>query len=481
MDLEEKIIKLKIDLLEPSKYLSRKSFDERSINELATTIKEYGIINPLIVRKINDTKYEIISGERRYQAAKKIGLTELPVIIKNIDPKRLKEISLIENITKENINPIEEAEAYDEIIKSRNIEKNELEKLIGKSTSLIENKIKLLSLPIEIKNALKDKKISEKHAKLLMNLEDENLQINLLNRIIKEKLSIKELENIIKEETLTKEDIEKTIEEIMKTLKVDEPNEQKEEKESEKDMNNGNFFPNYNNQVNNSGTSLNTMNMQSMNLNQMPSTYPSNNNQFVGYASAQPNMADNNINQLNNGYQQNINNNQNYQPNNGMQDQPIFTNIGNVLNQQPNNNQNLYNMNVPNFEQNQQFQPNQPINSFQQTPDFPLFDSGIDLQNTSQVEKQPSEYPEIEQVNIIPDFLNQQPSESLDNNSQNIMPALEETAAQINIPVLEETPTSTELPVPEDKLTKITNLLNELNVSYKTYKNDTGNCIIIEI
>ena len=232
----ENIVLLNINLLVPNSNQPRKNFNEESIKELAISIKEYGILNPILVRK-KENLYEIIAGERRYRAAKSIGLSEVPVIVKDVDENKLSEIALIENLQRENLTPIEEAKTYENILKNTNTTEQQLSELIGKSQPFISNKLRLLKLPEEIQIAINNKKISEKHARSLLTIDNKTKQIELLNKIVNEKLSVKELDNL--------------------------KNNQKEEKESD-NMNNGNFFPNNNILDQNNNMSLNQMNMQTM-------------------------------------------------------------------------------------------------------------------------------------------------------------------------------------------------------------------------
>ena len=267
MQSDEHITNLNIDLIVPNANQPRKTFNEDSLNELSLSIKEYGILNPILVRK-KDNLYEIIAGERRYRAAKKIGLKEVPVIIKTINDNKVTEIALIENLQRENISPIEEAKSLQEILKLSNITEKELSNMIGKSQPFISNKLRLLTLPVSIQDALINKKISERHARSLMTIKDEKKQEELLNKIVQEKLTVKDLDNIINEKTKTEEELASSINNNIESLKVsDEPQpKEKEEKESDT-MNNGNFFPNMNNQDSNANMSLNSINMQTMNNN----------------------------------------------------------------------------------------------------------------------------------------------------------------------------------------------------------------------
>ena len=193
---EENVVKLNIDLLEPSPYQPRKQFNENSLKELALSIREYGILNPILVRQNND-KYEIIAGERRYRAAKLLNLKEVPVIVKDISDELMTEIALTENLQRENITPIEEAMTYQAILKKTNKTEKELSEMIGKSQPFIANKIRLLNLPQNVQDALINKKISERHARSLLSVKEEEKQTELLEKIIREKLTVKELDLLI--------------------------------------------------------------------------------------------------------------------------------------------------------------------------------------------------------------------------------------------------------------------------------------------
>ena len=242
MNNSENIIKIRIDELIPNKYQPRKYFDENSLTELANSIKNYGILNPILVRK-NGEKYEIIAGERRYRAAKLIGLEEVPVIVKNTTEQQTAEMALIENLERQDLTAIEAAKSYEEIIKLGGHTQSELAEKLGISQSALANKMRLLTLPNEVQEAVIKKQISERHARCLLTLEDHQKQLDILKRIIDEKLTVKETEEIIEIENITDADVAQAINDIMKSLNI------KEEKESE-NMNNGNFFPNYDNNMN---------------------------------------------------------------------------------------------------------------------------------------------------------------------------------------------------------------------------------------
>jgi len=259
LQTDTSVINLNTSLIVPNKYQPRKVFDENALTSLAESVKNYGIINPILVRK-KDDKYEIIAGERRFRAAKLVGLKEVPVIVKDANEQQMAELALIENIQRQGLTPIEEAKSYEEILRIGNQTQASLAEKLGKSQSAIANKIRLLSLPEEIQEALANKQISERHARSLVTVQDKDKQLELLNKIITEKLTVKETDRIINEKEITEHEIKQAISDIMKSLNIEE----KDEKEDD-NMNNGNFFPSFDNNAANNNASLNMMNMQSMN------------------------------------------------------------------------------------------------------------------------------------------------------------------------------------------------------------------------
>ena len=207
------IVEIKISEIRSNPYQPRKIFDEEALNELASSIKEHGIVQPIIVKK-SIKGYELVAGERRTKAAKIAGLETVPAIVKDFDDEQMMEIALIENIQRENLNPIEEAMAYDSILRSSNITQDELAKKFGKSRSYITNSLGLLRLPDDTKKYVEDNKLSMSHARALSKLED-NDQINrLANKIINENLNVRAIENItrdIHDQEIKKEKAENTL------------------------------------------------------------------------------------------------------------------------------------------------------------------------------------------------------------------------------------------------------------------------------
>jgi ParB family chromosome partitioning protein len=193
---KDEVVELYLDDIIPNRFQPREVFDEKALKELAVSIKEHGVIQPIIVRSVNG-KYEIIAGERRYKASALAGLTKIPAIIRNLDDKEASKVALLENLQRKDLNPIEEARTYQKIIELDQMTQDDLAKTMGKSQSAIANKIRLLSLPTEIQDALLKDEISERHARTLLSIDDNNAQKELLNRIIKEKITVRELEKII--------------------------------------------------------------------------------------------------------------------------------------------------------------------------------------------------------------------------------------------------------------------------------------------
>ncbi|MCX7910815.1 MAG: ParB/RepB/Spo0J family partition protein [Endomicrobia bacterium] len=194
----EGIIFIEIDKLQPPKWQPRRNFKDETLKQLAESIKQSGIIEPIIVSPIEENKYEIICGERRWRAAKIANIKEIPAIVKNLDEKQRKIISLIENIQREDLNPIEEAYAYKSLIEEYNLTQEELSRILSKDRSVIANTLRILNLPQEVINYIQDSLISAGHARALASIKDENTIIELANKIIQDKLTVRDIENIVK-------------------------------------------------------------------------------------------------------------------------------------------------------------------------------------------------------------------------------------------------------------------------------------------
>ena len=198
----EKVIKkeevmVKITEVEPNREQPRKNFNEDALLELADSIKQFGIIQPLVVQK-QDDYYEIIAGERRWRAAKLAGLKEVPVIIKNYTEQERVEIALIENIQREDLNPIEEAMAFKRLLTEFDLKQDELAERVSKSRTAVTNSMRLLKLDERVQQMVVDEKISTGHARALLAVENKEQQYNLANKIFDEKLSVRETERLMK-------------------------------------------------------------------------------------------------------------------------------------------------------------------------------------------------------------------------------------------------------------------------------------------
>ena len=188
---------VKITKVEPNRKQPRKNFDEDALQELADSIKQFGLLQPILVQDRKDY-YEIIAGERRWRAAKLAGLKEVPVIIREYTEKEIVEISLIENIQREDLNPIEEAQAYKRLLEEFNMKQDEVAERVSKSRSAVTNSIRLLKLSNEVQQMLIDDMITTGHARALLSIEDKELQYSLAQRIFDEKLSVRDVEKIMK-------------------------------------------------------------------------------------------------------------------------------------------------------------------------------------------------------------------------------------------------------------------------------------------
>lgn len=188
---------VKITKIEPNREQPRKHFDEEALNELAESIKHYGLISPILVQDKKD-HYEIIAGERRWRAAKIAGLKEVPVIIREYTEREIAEIALIENVQREDLNPIEEAMGYKSLIEEFDLKQEEVAECVSKSRSAITNSLRLLKLSEEVQKYLVDGELSMGHARALLAVEDSEKQTFLAKKIINEKLSVRDVEKLVK-------------------------------------------------------------------------------------------------------------------------------------------------------------------------------------------------------------------------------------------------------------------------------------------
>ena len=186
-----------ITKVEPNREQPRKNFDEDALEELADSIKQFGLLQPILVQD-RKTYYEIIAGERRWRAAKKAGLKEVPVIIKNLTEQEIVEIALIENIQREDLNPIEEAQAYKRLLTEFNLKQDEVAERVAKSRTAVTNSMRLLKLCDDVQQMIIDGMISTGHARALISIEDSEQQYQIAQQIFDEKLSVRDVEKLVK-------------------------------------------------------------------------------------------------------------------------------------------------------------------------------------------------------------------------------------------------------------------------------------------
>lgn len=188
---------LKLNLIEPNSEQPRKNFDEESLQELADSIRQYGILQPLIVQK-KGNHYEIIAGERRWRAAKLAGITDVPVLIREYDKQQTMEIALIENVQRADLNPIEEAQAFQQLIQEFHLTQEEIANRVSKNRATITNSMRLLKIDVRVQDMLADGKISSGHARALLGLEEGERQYQVAVKITEEKLSVRDVEKLVK-------------------------------------------------------------------------------------------------------------------------------------------------------------------------------------------------------------------------------------------------------------------------------------------
>ena len=207
--LEAGPIMVKINKVEPNREQPRKDFDEDALMELADSIKQFGVLQPILVQKKKDY-YEIIAGERRWRAAKLAGLKEVPIIVKEFTEQEIVEISLIENIQRENLNPIEEAIAYKRLLEEFNLKQDEVAERVSKSRTAVTNSMRLLKLSDKVQQMIIDDMISTGHARALLAIDDPELQYTLANKIFDEKLNVRDVEKLVKNIDKLDKSVEKT-------------------------------------------------------------------------------------------------------------------------------------------------------------------------------------------------------------------------------------------------------------------------------
>ena len=198
-DFKEEICELPLKKIKPNPYQPRYVFQDEQIEELAKSIKEHGVIQPIIVKKVNDS-YVIIAGERRFRASKLLGLKTIPAIIRQYEKSKMIELALIENLQRENLSPIEEAKAYNQIMRELDLTQREVAERVGKTRSYVTNMLGLLNLPNEVLNLVDNKKLTMGHARALSKLLDRNRIIELAKTIVRKNLSVREVEELVQNE-----------------------------------------------------------------------------------------------------------------------------------------------------------------------------------------------------------------------------------------------------------------------------------------
>lgn len=205
MNKQNLIEKIAVDLIEKNPYQPRHYFDRQQLEELASSIKQYGVLQPIILKKVSSKSYVIIAGERRFRAAKLAGFLEIPAIIKDLDESEMAEIAIIENLQRENLNYFEEAEGFKNLIEMFNLTQEEVAKKVGKSQSSVANKLRLLQLSPKVRKEISTEVLTERHLRALLRAPTEQEQMFVLDRVYENNLNVKQTEELIKN-ILNKED-----------------------------------------------------------------------------------------------------------------------------------------------------------------------------------------------------------------------------------------------------------------------------------
>lgn len=209
---QETLLEIEIERIIPGKHQPRTYFDENSLKELAQSIREKGIIQPIVVSRVGDGTFRIIAGERRWKAAKIAGVEKIPAIIKDVSPAEEIEIALIENIQRQDLDPVETAQAFETLLKEFNITQEELSKKVGKDRATIANYLRILKLPEDIKNYIKNGDLTMGHAKAILSVENPAKQIEIARHVVKKALSVRQTEELVRR--LNKSQVKESKEEI---------------------------------------------------------------------------------------------------------------------------------------------------------------------------------------------------------------------------------------------------------------------------
>jgi len=189
------IVSVEISCIRPNPYQPREDYSDSEISTLVDSVKQKGVIQPIVVRKRGEV-YELVCGERRFRAARKAGLKKIPVVVRNLIDREVLEVALIENLQRKDLNPIEEAKAYNRLLKEFNLTQSSVAKLVGKKRPTVANRLRLLRLPSTIQSMIMRGEISEGHARAILSLDDENKMLSLVNEIRKRNLSVRDIEKL---------------------------------------------------------------------------------------------------------------------------------------------------------------------------------------------------------------------------------------------------------------------------------------------
>ena len=254
MENNKQVLQIPIEDIIPNRFQPRLAFDDKALGDLANSIKQHGIIQPLVLRRIDD-KYEIVAGERRYKAAKLAGLVAVPAIITEMDDNTSAEVAIVENVQRKDLTAIEEARSYNTLLEKENLTQEELANKMGLSQAAISNKLRLLSLDDEVQKAVLEEKISERHARTLLKLKDHNDQKAMLKKIIEERLTVRQLDKEI-EKFLINEQNNNNEPKIDKTV-VEGPKEEEENMFNNPETVTNRFFKNLESETANISISAN--------------------------------------------------------------------------------------------------------------------------------------------------------------------------------------------------------------------------------
>lgn len=197
-EISSEVRHLNIDLIVAGRHQPREDFDQEKLEELAASIRSHGVIQPVVVRPLGDGRYELVAGERRWRACRLAGVKEVPALVRNLSERDVAEIALIENLQREDLNPLEEARAYQALITEYGLTQEEVGARVGKSRPVIANALRLLQLPPTIQEMLRAGELTAGHARALLAVEDEKVQLQVANRVVQQKLSVRETEDLVR-------------------------------------------------------------------------------------------------------------------------------------------------------------------------------------------------------------------------------------------------------------------------------------------